>query len=468
MDTGLSPLRVSRQGQGHPHTRKIPLAGGTLMLAPHPVAPPSAHQLLVFLLQLGLLLALALALGRLATRLRMPAVAGELCAGVLLGPSLLDNLAPGVAGWMFPKDPAQIHLLDAFGQIGVLLLVGVAGIQLDFGLVRRHGLTAARISIAGLVIPLAFGIGCCFVLPASFMVDTADRGVFALFLGVAMCVSAIPVIAKTLMDMGLLHRNIGQLTLAAGMVDDAFGWLLLSIVSGLATVGMIATKAMLSLSYLLGVILIAWLAARPLVRIVLRAACRSREPGTQISAVIVMILLSAAATHALGLEPIFGAFTCGVLIGTSEVMRPADLVPLRTMVLVFLAPVFFATAGLRTDFTALGRPLVLGAALLVLSTAVVGKFAGAFVGARLSRLGRWEAIALGAGMNARGVIEIVVATVGLRIGVLTTETYTIVVLVAIATSLMAPPILRSAMRRVEQPAEERARAETFALPMRAE
>lgn len=432
------------------------------MLALAPVAPLSAHELLVFLLQVGLLLALALALGRLATRFGMPAVVGELCAGVILGPSLLDQIAPGLTGWLLPKQAAQFHLLDAFGQIGVLLLVGITGIQLDFALVRRRGLTAARISLSGLIVPLAFGIGCGFLLPASLLADSADRGVFALFLGVAMCVSAIPVIAKTLMDMRLLHRDVGQLTLTAGMVDDAVGWLLLSIVSAMATVGVSTGKVGRSLLYLAGVILFAWLIGRPLVKLVLRLTARSQEPGITVSAIVVMMLLSGAGTHALGLEAIFGAFVCGVLIGTSGELDGARLAPLRTLVLAFLAPVFFATAGLRMDLTALGRPSVLGAALLVLLIAILGKFIGAYVGARLSRLNRWEALALGAGMNARGVIEVVVAMVGLRLGVLSTETYTIVILVAIVTSLMAPPILRYAMQRVEHTAEEDLRAKAFA------
>lgn len=433
------------------------------MLAVGTVAPLGAHDLLVFLLQVGVLLALALLLGRLATRLGMPAIAGELCAGVLLGPSLLDHLAPGVSGWLLPREASQFHLLDAFSQIGVLLLVGITGIQLDFGLARRRGLTVVRISLAGLIVPLGLGVAAGFFLPVTFIGAQTERVVFVLFLGVAMCVSAIPVIAKTLMDMGLLHRNVGQLTLSACMVDDAFGWLLLSVISALATVGLHPGRVGLSLLYLAGVIVAARVVVRPVARMVLRAVVKSDEPGLPAASVIVMIILGAAATHSLGLEPVFGAFVCGVVIGTSGALEPSQLASLRALVLTFFAPVFFATAGLRTDLTALGRPTVLGVALLILFIAISGKFAGAYLGARLSRLSRWEALALGAGMNARGVIELVVATVGLRIHVLTTVTYTIVVLVALATSLMAPPILRWTMGKVEERAEENVRAETMAV-----
>jgi K+:H+ antiporter len=334
------------------------------------------------------------------------------------------------------------------------LLVGLTGIQLDFKLLRRRGATAAKISIAGLVIPLGFGIATGYLLPTSLLADNVDVTVFAMFLGVAMCVSAIPVIAKTLMDMNLLHRNVGQLCLTAGMLDDAFGWFMLSVVSGMATTGIRASGIALSLFFLVAVVVFAIVVGRPLVRVVMRHA---REPGTAVVAVVVMVLLSAAGTHALGLEAILGAFVCGILIGRSGRVEAAWLAPLNTVVLSVLAPLFFATAGLRMDLTMLAEPSVLAAAAVVLVVAVAGKFLGAYIGARLSRLTRWEALALGAGMNARGVVEVIVAMVGLRLGVLNDETYTIIILVAIVTSLMAPPILRFTMNRVEQTAEERLR-----------
>ncbi|MEU5865401.1 cation:proton antiporter [Nonomuraea sp. NPDC047529] len=412
--------------------------------------PLGAHDLLVFMLQLGLLLGLAVLLGRLAARLRMPAIVGELTVGVLLGPSLLGHVVPALTF-------TRLHLLDAVGQVGVLLLVAITGIQLDFGLVRRRGATAAKVSVAGLVVPLALGVAAGYLLPASLLVEGTSVTVFALFLGVATCVSAIPVIAKTLTDMKLLHRDVGQLCLTAGMVDDAFGWFMLSIVSAMATTGVRTGQIVLSLVYLAALVPFALWVGRPLVRWTMRAATRSAEPGTAGAAAVVLVLLAAAGTHALGLEAILGAFVCGVLLGRSGHADASWLAPLRTIVLSVLAPLFFATAGLRMDLTLLARPDVLAASGVVLGVAIVGKFLGAYLGALLSRMSAWEAFALGAGMNARGVIEVIVAMVGLRIGIIDTAMYTIVIVVAIVTSLMAPPILRVAMRRVELTAEERLR-----------
>lgn len=432
-----------------------------MILSAGPVPPIAAHQVLVFLLQIGLLLSIALVLGRLAQRLGMPAVVGELCAGVFLGPSLLAHAAPGVSAWLLPPETGQMHLLDAVGQIGVLLLVGITGMSIDLGLVRRKGTTALWVSAGGLLVPLGLGIAIGFVLPAALLTEGTDRIVFAGFVGVAMCVSAIPVIAKTLLEMRLLHRNIGQLIISAAAVDDVVGWLLLSVVSALATTGLRAGQVGLSVAYLIVVIVFACTIGRAVVGTVLRLSARSKDPHVTVTAAVLLLLLCAAGTQALGMEAIIGTFFGGILIGSSSWVDRERLAPLRTFVLAVLAPLFFATAGLRMDLTALWRPDILVSAVLVLFIAIAGKFVGVYLGARAGRLGHWEALALGAGMNARGVIEVVIAMVGLRLGVLTTEMYTIVVLVAIVTSLMAPPMLRHAVRRIEITAEEEERETVF-------
>ncbi|MDG6101820.1 cation:proton antiporter [Dactylosporangium aurantiacum] len=483
------------------------------MPAPVPMIPP--HQLLVFLLQAALLIALAVLLGRAARRVGLPPIVGELCVGIIVGPTLLAHVAGDLSAWLLPRQAGQFHLLDAVGQIGVMLLVGLTGVELDAGLVRRRGGTAVRISAAGLLLPLALGIGVGLLLPATLRGAHTERPVFALFLGVAMCVSAMPVIAKTLTDMRLLHRNIGQLILVSGSVDDAFGWLMLSVVSALATTGVRAGDVGRSVGSTLAVVVVALTAGRLVVRAVMRRAARAGG-AVVVAAAVALMLGGAAGTLAVGLEPIFGAFLAGALIGASGAPRVsgtggasgpsgaprvsgtggasgpsgvpgppgalgssvaagpsggsgapvlstgAALAPLRTLVLAVFAPLFFATAGLRVDLTVLRRPDVLGVAALLLFVAVAGKFGGAFIGALLCRLNRWEALALGAGMNARGVVEIVVAMAGLRLGVLNAETYTIVVLIAILTSVMAPPILRWAMRKVEHTAEETIRLERSA------
>jgi Kef-type K+ transport system membrane component KefB len=213
---------------------------------------------------------------------------------------------------------------------------------------------------------------------------------------------------------------------------------------------------LLSSLYLIGFVVLAVLAGRPLVRRVMRVADRAQDAGPSVAAAVLIVLCGSVITHALGMEPVFGAFVAGILIGGATPDK-SKLAPLRTVVMAVLAPIFLASAGLRMDLTALVDPAVALAALAVLAVAIFGKFAGAYVGARAARLGPWDGLAIGAGMNARGVVQVIVAMVGLRIGVLNMATYTIVVLVAIVTSLMAPPMLRFAMARVEQGDDERLR-----------
>ena len=428
-----------------------------MSLSAEPIAPMGSHEVLVFVALVGLLLGTALLLGLLARRLGMPSVIGELCAGVLIGPSVVGHLAPGVSGWLRLDQQNQLHLVDAVGHLGVLLLVGVTGIGIDMGLLRRMAGTTAWVSTTALVLPLVAGVAMGLVLPADLLGQGAERIPFAAFVGVAMCVSAVPVIAKTLLDMRLLHRDFGQLIMGSATVSDLVGWLLLSVVSAMATVGVRAANVLLPVAFIAGVVVVCLTVARPVVGQVLRLAGRTRDQGVVTATVVLLVFGFAAGTQALQLEAVLGAMLGGMVIGSSKWLDRANLVPLRTFVTAVLAPLFFATAGLRMDLTALARPEILAATGLVLTVAVVTKFAGAYLGARTARLGRWEAMALGAGLNARGAIEVIIAMVGLQLGVLSTAMYTVIVLVAIITSLTAPPLLRLAARNIEETNEEKAR-----------
>jgi Kef-type K+ transport system membrane component KefB len=229
----------------------------------------------------------------------------------------------------------------------------------------------------------------------------------------------------------------------------------------MATGGVRAGHVTLSVVTVIGVLVLAVTVARPIADTVLKLAARSKEPNVSVAAAVVLLLLCAAATQALRLEAVLGALLGGMLIGSSATVDRERLSALSGFALAVLAPLFFVTAGLRMDLTTLRRPEVLGSAIVVLLVAVAGKFAGVYLGARAARLGHWDALALGAGLNARGVIEVIIAGVGLRLGVLTTQMYTIVILVAIATSLMAPPLLRFAVRRIEVTREETEREWTL-------
>ncbi|MGW3993153.1 cation:proton antiporter [Amycolatopsis sp. NPDC004772] len=426
-------------------------------------APINAHQLLVFLLQIGVLLGCAVLLGRIAGRWGLPALVGELAAGVLLGPSVFGSVLPGVSAWLLPADPGQAHLTGAVAQVGVLLLVAITGAHIDFDLIVRRRRAVGLVSLGSITLPLALGLALGFLLPDALMAPDVGRPVFALFVGVAIAVSALPVIAKTLLDMRLLHRDVGQMIIGAAAISDVVGWLLLSVVSAAAVVqGSLDAGALaLSVGVLLAVVAATLVAMHLLRRRAARAGEAARR-GIGVTVIVVLIALAAAGTHALGMEPILGAFLCGLLISSSGTAARRVLDSLRPFVVAVLAPLYFVTAGMRVDLAALGHPPVLIAAVTTIVAGTLAKLAGGYAGARLCRFDRTESLAIGAGLNARGVVEIVVATVGLQLGVLTDATYTIVVLLAVVTSMVAPATLRLTMRRTTSTPAERDRERDFA------
>jgi Kef-type K+ transport system membrane component KefB len=422
---------------------------------------PSEHQLLLFWLQLLALLLSARALGGALRAVGQPAVIGELAAGLLLGPSVLGRLAPGLHAWLFPDDPIQRSLLAGPAWLGVFLLLILTGLETDLALIRRLGRATARVAFGSLVLPVLTGVALGLVLPAAFVGPATDRTVFALFLGTALGISALPVIATILADLDLMRRNVAQVLLAAAMANDVAGWILLGIVAGLAQSGSLdflrLTGTVAGLVLFLG---LAFTLGQRGVDALLRAS-RLRRWGLSgsLTAILAVALGAGSLTHALGLEAVFGAFVAGIVLGRSR-FHDADVFPhLDGITRAFFAPLFFATAGLRVDLGLLAEPQVLGWGLVVVAAASASKGAGAYLGARRAGLPRREGLALGIGLNARGAIEIVVATVGLSLGVLSPKSYALVVLMAMATSMMTPPLLRRVLRDWPGDAEERARLE---------
>ena len=242
---------------------------------------PSEHQLLVFWCQLLALVFAARALGALMRRYGQPAVVGELAAGLLLGPSVLGKLAPGIQLWLFPPDPVQRSLLGGLAWIGVFLLLVLTGLETDLALIRRLGSATARVAMGSLLLPVAAGIALGLALPEVFVGDAVSRNVFALFMGTALSLSALPVIAKILSDLDLMRRNVAQALIAAAMVDDVAGWILLGIVAGLAQSGAVdVSRLMLTIGGLVVFFVLAFSVGQRAVDALLRALrVRATEHG---------------------------------------------------------------------------------------------------------------------------------------------------------------------------------------------
>ena len=424
-----------------------------------PFAAAPHHDILLLLVQLAVLLLAARVLAELAQRLGQPAVVGEILAGILLGPSLIAGFFPGIAEFIVPQSETGGHLLELVSLIGALFLLLITGLETDLGLIRQHARTAIGVSFGGVLITFVTGFTLGWMLPGDLLVGsgTDQRLVFALFVATAMSISAIPVIAKVLMDMDLMRRDVGQTIIAAGMSDDTTGWILLSIVAGLAAsgevhAGSIAATVLRVALFMVGSFTIGrWLVKRAVDWV----QDRGRANDRLVTLAVVLMFTWGAITQALGLEAVLGAFVMGVLLGQLPRLPESVHHRLATVSLAVFTPIFFATAGLKVDARALLEPRLLLITMLVIAVASGGKVVGTYIGARLiGRRDHWTALSYGAGLNARGAMEIIIATIGLELGILTPEMFSIIVVMAMATSLMAPPALRWVLRHVEPEQQE--------------
>ncbi len=419
----------------------------------------TAADLFRFLAEFLLLLGFARALGEVFRRLSQPPVIGELLAGVVLGPSLLGAMLPGAFAAVFPAAGIQPVLLQVVAQLGVILLLLLSGVEVDLDLVKRKAKPALTVALGGVAVPFLCGYGLAALLPVTLVAHPAARPVFLLFIATAMSISAIPVIVKILLDMDLMRRDVGQLTLAAGVINDATGWFLLALIAGIATAHALPLSS-LGVS-ILGTVLFAafcfTLGYRLIRGVVHWVDDHVGGDSATLSAVVVLGLAGAAVTQALHVEAFLGAFLIGVQLSRIPRVTRAAQGQLQALTMGVFAPIFFAAAGLKVDVVALLTPQLLAVLAAVILVACIGKFAGTYTGARVAGVSPWMSAALGSGMNARGAVEIIVATVGLQLGVLTVPMYSIIVAMAVATSVLAPPLLRWTLRHAPVDHEEQQR-----------
>ena len=425
------------------------------------------HQVLVFLMQLALLVGAARLLGGIANKLKQPPVVGQILAGVLIGPSVLGKLYPGVFDWLF-SDSTAGSVVYGVAWLAVIMLLVVIGYETDLGIIMRFRRAAVNVSAGGLLVPLVVVGVVALLTPSSFIGD-AGRGLYAAFMALALSVAALPVVAKILADLGMLRRNFGQVTLAVSMTMDSVGWLILAGLAGIAREGFRAADLLASLGGLVLFLALAATVGRWALDQAMRLALRR---GRNLPAALTVSLVAAigggAVTQALGLEAILGAFIVGIILATLRYQVGAVRHVLETVTDSFFAPVFFAFSGLRVDIALLASPgaIIWTVALIVI--AVAAKISGAYVGARRSGLSSGEGLALGSGLSALGAMGIVVALVGLSLGVLSDTGYTVIVVAAIVTSLVAPIMLRLAVRGMEAGEEEQARLESEAIRSQAQ
>ncbi|MFG3552131.1 cation:proton antiporter [Streptomyces sp. NPDC047725] len=396
----------------------------------------TAHQVQFLLLDLALIIVCARAAGQLFRRLGQPPVLGEITAGILLGPTLFGQ---SVTDALFPADVRP--LLAALANVGVALFMLGVGIDLNRDLLRGGQRVVTTLATTSMAVPFAAG-----TLVALYLAErhaTEQRLGFVLFMGVAMSVTAFPVLARILADRGLNRTRLGGIALCGAAVADVLAWSMLAAV--MAVVGRDGQEPWRLALLPVYVAVMLW-AVRPALRH-LEERGRFRDRGSALTVVLTGLLLSSVATEWLGLHFLFGAFLFGAVLprGTGEHLRTTATQETRQVTLVLLLPAYFLLAGLKVDLSALDLG-GFGELALVLVVAIVGKSASAFAAARLHGLGNRDSAVLATLMNTRGLTELIVLTVGVETGILDGGLYSMMVVMALVTTAMAGPVLNRLLR----------------------
>lgn len=425
----------------------LAIAVGWLDTGPDPAAPPGPHPAMSpaqlmwrLLIAVGVVCALATAFGRLARRVGQPPVVGEIVAGLVIGPSAVGTLAPGLFHAILP--PAVLPNLNLLAQAGLAVFMFTVGAGFDHERLGRDRVGIAGASLAVMAVPFALGVLAAIPLYPELAGASVHKLPFAIFMGTALSITAFPVLARIVEDSGLIGTRLGMLAMLCAAVADVLAWCALAIVLAMIrSEGPGSALIALTLTVLVGVASLFLL--RPLLRwLVARFAARLPMP-ILVLLVVGLILGLAAATDRIGVHAIFGGFLAGLVL-------PKDSIPVRQVAeqigslnRALLVPVFFASIGLLTNVLAsVSQPVVLAGGAMLLVAAVTGKFLGATPVARAGGLPIRSAIGLGALMNARGITEIVVLSAGLAAGIISSSAFTVMVLMALITTMMAAPLLR--------------------------
>lgn len=422
------------------------------------------HTTAIFAAQLILLLLVGRALGEIMNRYGQPALFGQLLAGILLGPSVFGALLPEVRQLVFPDSPKLASMLDAVAEVGVLLLLLMTGMETNLALVNRQRRAVISTSLCGIAVPFSLGVALAYALPPDVLPTPESRLVTALFLGIALSISSVKIVAMVLMEIGAIRRDLGQLILATAILDDTLAWIIIAIIAGIATHGAVSlTGVGVSLLGVAAFLIFSLTVGRHIVaRLIVWVNDHMTIEVPVITAILIVTLSLALSTDLLGVHTALGAFVAGILIGQSPILTEHIEGQVRGFIVAFFSPVFFAVAGLGMDLTTLFEPTLLLFTLAVILVASVGKFGGALLGGRLGGLSTRQSLALGTGLNARGSTEVIIASIGLSMGALSDQLYTMIVAMAVITTMAMPPTLRWMMARVPLGDDELKRLENEA------
>jgi Kef-type K+ transport system membrane component KefB len=391
-------------------------------------------------LQIAVILVAARIVGFLFQKIQQPQVMGEMVAGILLGPSLLGWLAPGVSAALFP--PASLGYLNALSQVGLVVFMFVVGLALNPSELHGYGHAAVLTSHVSIVAPFCLGGVTALYLYPRLSDDGVTFTGFALFMGAAMSITAFPVLARILSERGLIRSRMGTMAIACAAVDDVTGWCILAYIVVLVRVTHAARPAWVTIAGSLAYVLIMLLVVRRILPAFERQfRKRDNLSDNLLAVIVVLVLVSALATEWLGIHLLFGAFLMGAIMPKAPQFTHYLLQKFESVTVVLLLPLFFAFTGLRTRIGVGGGRAIWFYSAIVIVVAVTGKLGGSMFAARLAGMPWREAASLGILMNTRGLMELVILNIGLDIGVISPAMFSIMVLMALVTTFMTTPLL---------------------------
>ncbi|MCZ8546713.1 cation:proton antiporter [Mesorhizobium qingshengii] len=422
----------------------------------------------LFVAEIVLLLLVGRGIGEIFQRHGQPAIMGQLIGGILLGPSLFGWLWPDAQHLIFSTDPAQKSMIDAVSQLGILLLLLLTGMETDLRLVRRVGAACFSISIAGIIVPFACGFALAQFLPASLLPAPTQRIVAGLFLGTALSISSVKIVAMVVREMNFMRRNLGQVIISSAIIEDTIGWLIIAITFGIATNGSLQVLPLITTVAEVALFMVfSFTLGRRLVFTLIRWSNDSfRSEYAVITVILIIMGVMALITNLIGVHTVLGAFVAGILVGESPILSDHIEGQLRGVITALFMPIFFGMAGLSADLTVLTDPTLALLTLALVAIASIGKFGGAFIGGKLAGMSLKEATAVGSAMNARGSTEVIVASIGLSMNILSHNLFTMIVTMAVITTLAMPPMLRWALGRLPVGHAEKQRVERELLDER--
>ena len=420
---------------------------------PSPVGASAEQLVLHLLFQLIAILTATRLVATAARRLGQTDVSGEILAGLLLGPSLLGALAPGALAWLFP--PLTAPVFTGLSQLGLVLLMFQIGLEFEFGeVLRTQRERVFGISLIGIAVPFALGYASAdfFYLRLPEAVKPDEFG-FRLFFAVAMSITAIPILGRIFMELGLSHTRLAALTISAAAVDDVCGWLLLGVISLIVTGQFDASWIALRLAGLAAYLAAVFLVVRPLLkRLVAKSLAKSGALGPNLlTAILVVLFVSACITSSLHVFAIIGGFVIGVALHDDRRFVAEWKRRIAPLVNVLLLPMFFTYTGLRTDVGTLGSVNELLLCAGVIAIAFLSKLGGVYLGARAMGIPSRDSLAIATCMNTRALMELVALNIGLDLGVLPPSMFTKLVLMAIVSTFIATPLIRRLTRGQQRP-----------------